>query len=340
MFEFNEVMPNIYKCTIPAGRVLKYSTNIYLIKENSAGLLIDTGYASSNIRESIKAGLEKLGVDPKQTKIFVTHGHIDHYGNVDFCAQLGMQLLIQADEYRQAIMLETMSTHTAVLCGLDAEHYNERLARASKALENTPVQDQIFKPLDKSIAYKTIQVGDTIDIGGYSLQVRGYRGHSICQICLYEAQHKLLFSADQLLLDTVPVIVSDELDQQLLKSFIGGLDDIDQLDCELILPGHSQALTKVGGEIDYAIAIIKADYQRLVDLLRGWVSEYQAGCTALNMACKLYKTTEYEYLEPRLEPKVVMLYKVFSVLEYMHDIHILKREIIDGRAVYSLIANS
>ena len=336
MFEFNEVMPNIYKCTIPAGRVLKYSTNIYLIKENSKGLLIDTGYASSDIRASIKEGLEKLGVDPKQTRIFITHGHIDHYGNVDFCAQLGMQLLIQQDEYKQAIMSETMSTHTAVLCGLDAEYYNASLAKSSKALENTPIQDQIFKPLDKSIAYRNIAVGDAINIGGYSLQVRGYRGHSICQLCLYEPRHKLLFSADQLLLDTVPVIVSDEVDQQLVKSFMQGLDDIEQLDCELILPGHSQALTKTGGEIDYAIAIIKADYQRLIDLLRGWVSEYPTGCTALNMACKLYKTTECEYLEPRLEPKVVMLYKVFSVLEYMHDIHILKREIVDGRAVYSL----
>lgn len=336
MFEFVEIMPNIYKCTIPSGRVLKYSTNIYLVKEGQAGLLIDTGYASSDIRAAIQHGLQKLDISPDKTRIFVTHGHIDHYGNVDFCSQLGMQLLIQPAEHKQAIMLETMSTKTAVLCGLDAGYYEEHLNRVSKALAGTPVQDQIFKPLDAQIPYQAIEAGETISIGGYNLEVRGYRGHSICQLCLYEPKHKFLFSADQLLVDTVPVIVSDEVDQHLVKSFMNGLDDIENLDCELVLPGHSQALTKAGGEIEYAIALIKADYQRLIDLLRSWISEEAEGCTALDMACRLYKTGPYEYLEPRLEPKVVMLYKVFSVLEYMRDLHILQRNIVDGKAIYTL----
>lgn len=336
MFEFVEIMPNIYKCTIAAGRVLKYSTNIYLIKEGRAALLIDTGYASDEFRLAIKNGLEQLDIDPQQTNILVTHGHIDHYGNVDYCVSLGMRLFIQPDEHKLAITLETMSTHTAVLCGLDAEHYNERLLKASKALEHIPVQDRTFKPLAADIPYQELQIGQRLGIAGYNFEVRGYKGHSACQLCLYEPQHKFLFSADQLLLDTVPVIVSVELDQQLIKSFLAGLDDLAALDCEFVFPGHSQTLTRSGGEIEYAVALIKADYQRLVELLQGWIKEQPQGGTALDMACRLYKTTAYEYLEPRLEPKIVMLYKVFSVLEYMHDLGILQRSLFARQARYTI----
>lgn len=336
MFEFVEIMPNIYQCSIPAGGVLKYSTNIYVIKDEKASLLIDTGYASQVIRESICNGLNQLGIEPEQTRILVTHGHIDHYGNVDYCVSLGMQLLIQPLEHELAIKLETMSTTTAVLCGLNAAAYEMRLQRETASLEKVPAKDQLFKALDANIPYQKVNAGDILTVGGYNFKVFGYKGHSVCQLCLWEESKSFLFSADQLLVDTVPVIVSDRLDQGLLKSFLAGLADIESLNCELILPGHSKALHRETGEIEYAVELIKADYQRLITMLQGWISEQQNGCTALQLASKLYKTTEQEYLEPRLEPKVVMLYKVFSVLEYMHDMGLVKRAVLEGKAVYSI----
>lgn len=63
------------------------SVGAYVVKTSSGLILIDTLNNSEDAQKVIVAGMENLGLDPKDLKyILISHGHGDHYGGAKWLA--------------------------------------------------------------------------------------------------------------------------------------------------------------------------------------------------------------------------------------------------------------
>ena len=77
-----EILPNLFRIKIPLPESpLKY-LNSYVIRDSQKNLIIDTGLNRKECLEAMQNGLQKLGVELKQSDIFITHLHADHFGLV------------------------------------------------------------------------------------------------------------------------------------------------------------------------------------------------------------------------------------------------------------------
>ena len=78
-----EVIPGVYHLKLPIpmpDSTLAY-VNAYLVQGDSGYLLVDTGWNTSEVFDSLQKQLAEIGVDTKEiSQIVVTHIHPDHYG--------------------------------------------------------------------------------------------------------------------------------------------------------------------------------------------------------------------------------------------------------------------
>src|SRR3712207_817953 len=75
-----EVYNNIYMFEAKLPKSPLKSINIYVIKDKDKNLVLDTGYHMDETLESMKEGLAELGLEIKDTELFLTHMHADHTG--------------------------------------------------------------------------------------------------------------------------------------------------------------------------------------------------------------------------------------------------------------------
>ena len=77
-----EILPNLYRLKIPLPESpLKY-LNSYVIQDARRSMIIDTGLNRQECLAAMIAGLHKVGIDLKNSDIFITHLHADHFGLV------------------------------------------------------------------------------------------------------------------------------------------------------------------------------------------------------------------------------------------------------------------
>ncbi len=195
----------------------------YLICGSQRALLVDTVNGQENLHEIVRS-LTDLPIT-----VVNTHGHCDHiYGNVYF---------------------EEAWLHPA-----DLPIAREHFAMAAEEMEKRGLHPCPFRALE---------IGQTFDLGGVTLEVVDLRGHTPGSIGLLDREARLLFSGDGVnshlwmqLEESLPIT---ELKQMLsaLKAQHGqdfdgvltghakglrGAEIVDQLlaGCEDILAGHTE----------------------------------------------------------------------------------------------------
>jgi glyoxylase-like metal-dependent hydrolase (beta-lactamase superfamily II) len=215
-----ELRPDIYQI-----RVERPGSHVYLIKGRVKNVLIDTGIAANF--EDLKHCLAEVGLEPQNIHfIILTHEHFDHVGASSFFFE------------------------TAVL----AAH---RLAANKIELQDEFVMmsryfDRQAKPFHADICLE----GETIiDLGNYRLRTIHTPGHTSGCICLYEPDHKLLFTGDTVLADGVlsGVFASGSISDYLLS-----LQSLSDLKLEHLYPGHGKISAKPHDDLQKAIAEAKA----------------------------------------------------------------------------------
>jgi len=61
--------------------------------------------------------------------------------------------------------------------------------------------------------------------------------------CLYEPDKKILVAGDHILIDITPNIQCWTDDQNPLQNYLASLDKVDNMEIELVLPGHRRLIT-------------------------------------------------------------------------------------------------
>jgi len=156
-----ELRPGIYQF-----RVERPGSHVYLIRGQVKNVLIDAGTAYNF--ENLRDCLAELGLEPGQIHLVVlTHEHFDHIGASPFFYDTAAHRLAA-----NKIQLQ------------------DEFVMMSKYF------DRLAKPFQVDICLE----GETIiELGNYRLTVLHTPGHTSGCICLYEPDHKLLFTGDTVL---------------------------------------------------------------------------------------------------------------------------------------------
>jgi hydroxyacylglutathione hydrolase len=203
--KITELMPNIFQ--IFAERP---GCHVYLIKGVVKNLLIDVGTAANF--SNLKDCLTEAGLQPSDIHLVVlTHEHFDHIGAGSFLSG------------------------TAVI----AAH---RLAANKIHLQDQFVMmsdyfDRLAEPFNIDISLDTDAL---IELGNYRLRIIHTPGHTSGCLCLYEPEHKLLFTGDTVLAKGV---LSGVFSSGSISDYVMSLHRLNELRVEGLYPGHGKIST-------------------------------------------------------------------------------------------------
>lgn len=178
--------------------------NVYLIIDEVPAL-IDAGRDA----EAILKNVEEL-IDPRKIEfIILTHCHHDHTAGVPAIKEAtGAKVLIGEGE----------------VCEI-----GDDVATGSYLYEEDPAEFGVDG---------TLEEGDVINLGEWSLSVLGTPGHSPGSISLYEPRAKALFSGDTLL--PHGNIGRTRRSGEAVKELVKSVERLAALDVQVLYPGHME----------------------------------------------------------------------------------------------------
>ena len=197
-----ELRPNIFQI-----RSDRPGSHVYLIKGAVKNVLIDTGVAANF--PSLKAGLAEAGLKPKDIHLIIlTHEHFDHIGASSYF-------------YRKSLL---------------AAH---RLAANKIQIQDEfVVMGKYFDRHAQPFRADLCLLGDTVvELGNYRLRIFHTPGHCSGCICIYEPDHKVLFTGDTVLAGGV---ISGVFASGSISDYLNSLQLLSGLQVEEIYPGHGR----------------------------------------------------------------------------------------------------
>lgn len=231
-----EILPDLFRVKIPLPESpLKY-LNSYIIRDTDRSMIIDTGLNRKECLEAMMAGLRKIGVQLKNSDIFITHLHADHFGLVTKLAGDTSQIYFSRPEKE---LMESWEGFGAMI---------------EYAAKNGFPKDQLQSAMDKHPGakygsdwipeMKLLDDDDSIHVGRYNFKCISTPGHTMGHICLYEPNKKILVAGDHILIDITPNIQCWSDIQNPLKQYLASLEKVAGLEVDLILPGHRRLIKK------------------------------------------------------------------------------------------------
>ncbi len=232
-----EILPHLYLARIPLPDSPLLYLNSYIIKSSTRSLIIDTGMNRKECLDAMNAATGELGINLNQTDFFITHLHADHIGLVGTINSQTSKVYFNRIEtpelYTPDLWWERLNKFAA--------SYGFPQADLAKLVDEHPASRYRLTTIPE---ITTVKDGDTLEVGDYFFRCIETPGHSPGHICLYEANHKLLFSGDHILSDiTSNITTRFNSGQNALGDYLNSLDKVYPLDVSLVLPGHRNTLT-------------------------------------------------------------------------------------------------
>lgn len=227
----------VFPIALP-GNPLKW-LNCYVIKDREGGrdLIIDGGFNQPACLSDLLSGMEELGLRPENTDVFFTHAHADHTGNAAALRKMGCRLMMgRIDyEYMRSAPWERGLRHKG------EEGVPEKMLQE---INSKSAGDWLMSaPFEAAL----LEEGDCLKYGGHKLRCILTPGHTPGHLCLYDKEHRLMFSGDHVLFDITPNIAAADFEDDILGSYMDSLLKIQLYPVELTLPAH-----RTTGEISFS----------------------------------------------------------------------------------------
>jgi len=233
-----EITPRVH--SIPAPQAFlsgPYAPNVYLVVDGGQGALIDAGYPDEG---SVKPRLEYLQgmANLKLAHIIVTHHHIDHCGGAHALRQAtGARICLHPTEARLL-----SDWRAAAPSDVDIPAEPQTLAERLGAWRRATAQ---------TTADCLVQGGDTIQVGGITIEVIDTPGHTLGSISLYLREEGVLFTGDTVLgLGTVAIMPPPHGDMAL---YMQSLERLKSYQAALLCPGHGPPVRDVARKLQELI---------------------------------------------------------------------------------------
>ena len=223
-------------CLLPPGievfeRGWLSANNIFHFSDSDVSL-VDSGYCAhgSLTVELVRNALKKHAL-PGLNKIVNTHLHSDHCGgNAALSKAFDCEILIPAAE------------------DLAVADWNENVLSYENLGQECP----------QFIHHGLLVSGQEILLGRYVWQILSAPGHDPHSIMLYQAEHRILISADALWEEGFGVIFPELWGEPGFEEVAQTLDLIESLPVSLVIPGHGKPFTGLASSI--ATARSRLDY--------------------------------------------------------------------------------
>jgi glyoxylase-like metal-dependent hydrolase (beta-lactamase superfamily II) len=231
---YREVLPGAYLVELP----LPYSLtpiNVYLVRLSEGYLLVDCGMDTEDCRNALLNALRDLSASWRDIRrILLTHVHPDHMGLAPRLVELtGARLLMHKDDVDYLNVLAKYDEYSAWSADVlrEAGVSPDIIARIGAAAEGIHVS---FQKLSPDVM---LSGGEKIEASIGTLDVHWTPGHSPGHVCLYNAEHRGLFSGDQMLTEITPNI-GWHPGREALSEYLNSLEDLARLEIDLVLPAH------------------------------------------------------------------------------------------------------
>lgn len=335
MAEIREIREGLWVFPIVLPRNPLKWLNCYVIKgcpgvNDGRNLLIDTGFNREDCLTELLDGMDKLGLIPAMTDVFLTHIHSDHTGNAAHLNRLGCRVF--------------MSEKDCELSSID-EKSRWKNGADRICMEGMPdgIINRIYKQ-DSSIVNISgyfdaipLNEGDIMRYGKYEFECIMTPGHTPGHMCLYERNSKIMLLGDHVLFGITPNICAWSTVPDSLRNYLESLDKISHYEVDLPLPAH-RTITYYKTMNERIRELITHHEKRLTEILNilSANSEVDAYFVAKRMKWKIHAQS-WELFPP--SQQYFAMSETLSHLDYLLSENLITRkETADGRRLYSLAA--
>lgn len=198
----------------------KPASHSYLIRGGTKNVLIDPGLPGGS--EHLRSCLNSLDLSPRDVDLVVlTHEHMDHVGCTPFFAPSAL------------VAAHALAANKIVL--------QDDFVMMNRAFD---LETHPFR-IDLCIA------GDcTLELGDYQLRILHTPGHSSGSICLYEPNHRLLFTGDTVMAGGV---MGGIFGSGNISDYIATLKALSALRVDAFYPGHGRLSTHPAADLEMAL---------------------------------------------------------------------------------------
>lgn len=247
------VAPGVHWARMPMPGSLGH-INVWLLDDGDDIVIVDTAFESPSCREAWEGLLTGPFASRRASQVIVTHFHPDHVGLAGWlCARFAAPLVMTRAEFLTARLLAADArdaTPDEVIAfwraaGWDEAQVERACARGWKIFRS------FVAPLP--MAYRRIEDGDRIEIGGVSWEVVVGSGHSPEHACLVDPVGGVLIAGDQVL----PRISSNislsmaEPEGDPLGDWLASIARLRVLpDTLLVCPSHGEPFTGLHARLD------------------------------------------------------------------------------------------
>jgi len=312
---------------IPLPKNPLKALNAYAIKGPERNLIIDTGWNQQECMDAMQANVRELDIDLKKTDFFITHFHTDHLGLVSNLVTESSRIYFNrpdGDWIKSGIPVDHLIAFARV------NGFPEK--ELQKVIHTHPgLKFRSTGPL----RFHFLEEGDILRISDFVFHCIETPGHSRGHMCLYEPNQKIFVAGDHILDDITPTITlwSDEWNP--LKEYLASLDKVNQLDIELVLPGHREVFRNPKERIQE----LKDHHQKRLDEI---ISILKKGAkSAFQVASQMTWDIMYDSWDLFPVPqKWFATGEAISHLKYLEEEGVIQKERKKQTRIYSLSRNS
>ncbi|MCL2529023.1 MAG: MBL fold metallo-hydrolase [Coriobacteriia bacterium] len=265
--------PPIYCIDIPLPNNPLRNLNCYVLKSEGETLIVDTGFRLPECEQALLAGLKELEVDFSKASLFITHFHADHCGLVETMLKYGCKVYMGELDYE---LLCVSINAKRLISDFKQEGYPP--GELQKQLEVNPAH--VYAPFCV-FPVEEVEEGYTLKIGSCALTTIATPGHTPGHLCLYLAEHEVMFTGDHVLFGISPNISVFPRFDNPLKEYLASLDKISRYPVKLALTSHRA----IGTSITERIEEIKEHHQERLDFAHDLIRQFP-NLTAYELASR------------------------------------------------------